>query len=142
MATAQNLYAWATGYDIALLSLTTITTITASGDALPFKEPACRGYYDPGSDRVRTDGISIFPGYGFSKLVWAAMTWNQYQYIYTTLLGNAYSGPVTVLMRVNAADAYSRMDAVFWLPPPIKTDGKWYAPKKVECELRRLRTAA
>lgn len=141
MTQPQDLYAWAAGYDVPFISLTKVTSVTASGDNQPFAAPTCRGYFDPGNPKKRTNSITFFSGYNLTGWYWAAMSWNQYAYIYNTILSGAYSGPITIYTRLGF-DAYSRMDAVLDLPPQATVDGKFYAPRKILCPLTRLRTAA
>lgn len=141
MANPQNLYAWAAGYDVAQGSLIVVTSVTASGDNMPFYAPTCRGNFNPGVAKTRTDGLDFYGGWNLSAFEWAALSWNQYAYIYNTILAGAYSGPVTLYMRLGF-DAYSRMDAVLHLPPQALTDGKFFAPKKIVCRVTRLRAAA
>jgi hypothetical protein len=137
MSQPQNLYAWAAGYNVALNSLIVITSVTASGDNKPFPPPVCRGNYNPGQLKTRTDSLDFYGGFNVTSFDWAALTWNQYAYIYTTILSGNYSGPVTLLLRVGF-DAYVRQNAVLHLPPQALTDGKFFAPKKVSCRVTRL----
>lgn len=137
MTQPQDLYAWAAGFNVAQNSLTTVISVVASGDTRPFPAPVARGYYDPGQRRSRTDGLDFFSGFNNLSWFWAALTWNQYAYIYNTILGGAYSGPVTIYTRLGF-DAYTRMNAIAHLPKQVETDGKFFAPKKVELKMSRL----
>ena len=141
MSNPQNLYAWAAGYDVALNSLTQVTSVIASGDTRAFPAPQCRGTFDAGVRKPRTNSVDFFQGYNSISWIWAALTWNQYAYIYNTILGGAYSGPVTLYTRLGF-DAYSRIDGVFHLPEQNETDGKYFAPKKVVCPVTRIKAAA
>lgn len=137
----QTLYAWAPGYDVALGSLIRITSVTASGDQKPFPAPQCQGFFDPGDRSAITNGLDFFSGYNSTALYFAALTWNQYAYIYNTILSGAFSGPVTLFLRLGF-DAYTRKNAVLHLPTQVETDAKFYSPKKVTCPVTRLRNAA
>lgn len=141
MANPQNLYAWAAGYDVAQNSLTVISNVTASGDYMPFRPPVCRGNFNPGAGKTRTDSLDFYGGFNFTAFEWAALTWNQYAYIYTTILNSQYSGPTTLYLRLGF-DAYARKNAVLHLPPQASTDGKFFAPKRVVCRITRLEDAA
>ncbi len=133
----QNLYAVAANYNVAQNSLTRWTSIKANGDVNPFPAPQCLGFFDIGSRYIRADASAGFNGYQMTSLFWAALTWNQYWYIYTTILGNAYSGFTTQYIRVGF-DAFVRCNAVMHLPKQVETDGKFFAPKRVKCDLLKV----
>lgn len=141
----QNLYAIAAGYDVALVSLIRLTSVIATGDTMPFRAPSARGYYEQGKELTTLDGIAFYGGYALTGWFWAAMSWPQYVYLYSTILGGSFSGPVTIYTRLGplgSADTYYRMNAVLTLPQITAIDGKFYAPRKILASLTRLRTAA
>lgn len=133
----SNLYAYGVGYNVAQNSLTQWTNVTASGDNRPFPAPQCLGWFDVGQREVRADALDLFNGYSQTTLFWAALTWNQYWYIYNTVLGGAFSGLTTQYIRPGQ-DAYARYNAVMHLPKQVETDGKFFAPKNVKCTLTKL----
>lgn len=133
----QRLYAYGTGYNVALNSLTRWTSVTVSGDNRPFFAPQCLPFFDIGERYVRADALDGFNGYSVTALFWAAMTWNQYWYIYNTVLGGAYSAFTTQYIRPGF-DAYARYNAVMRLPKQVETDAKNNMPKNVRCDLIKL----
>lgn len=138
----QDEYAIAAGYNVALLSLTKLRTLVATGDTRPFWMPHCRGLYDPGLEEVDGDGLTTFKGSAAAPWLWDAMTWNQYVYLNTTYCASSYSGKVTIYTRLGGDTTYYRMNAVMKLPKPSDTDGKFYAPKRVQVMMTRLRVAS
>lgn len=133
----QKLYAVGTGYNVAQNSLTRWTSIKASGDLNPFPAPQCLGFFDVGQRYVRGDALDGFNGYQTTSLFWAALTWNQYWYIYNTILSAAYSGFTTQYIRIGF-DTFVRCNAVMHLPKQVETDGKFFAPKRVKCDLTKV----
>lgn len=133
----QDLYAYGTGYNASLVSLTRWTSVLVSGDERTFNAPQCLGFFDIGERYPRADALDGFNGYQTTALFWAAMTWNQYWYIYNTVLGSAYSAFTTQYIRIGQ-DAYARCNAVMHLPKQVETDGKFFAPKRVKCDLTKV----
>jgi hypothetical protein len=133
----QDLYAAKNGYNAAQNSLTRWTTVRVTGDNKYFPAPQCLGFFDPGPAYIRADALKGFNGYEKTALFWAALTWNQYWYIYNTVLGGAYSAFTTQYIRVGF-DAYARCNAVMNLPKQVEVDGKFFAPKRVLCDLVKM----
>jgi hypothetical protein len=86
---------------------------------------------------VRANALRGTNGYEATALFWAALTWNQYWYIYNTILNGAYDAFTTQYIRVGF-DAYARCNTVMWLPKQVETDGKFFAPKRVLCPLVKI----
>lgn len=94
--------------------LTNIESITPSGN-IAFPPPAARGYKNPGTRRVRGNGVSTYTGYVSQIWRMVSLTYEQYAYLKTTYCGGGYSGPVTVRTRFGTA-AYANYNAVLNIP--------------------------
>lgn len=107
-------YRIASGYGVALASLTNLETI-ADSDGKKFKAPYAIASYDPGVFRIRGDGTIYTAGYG--TLVWLlpVVTRKQVVKLQTDYCAGGYSGKVTVYSRT-VSDSYARYNAVLHLP--------------------------
>ncbi len=109
-------YRIATGFNVALGSLTNIEGITPPGDE-PFAAPKALPLYDQGKIAVRLNGLQFTRGYPNVQWFFSRMTYVQLAYLASTYCSGGLSGQVTIYTTLGAA-AYSRMNAVINLPKP------------------------
>lgn len=135
----SNLYDYriAAGSNVALNSLTKITTIKPTGDTYYFYSPIAIGYFDPGKPNVRGDGLLSFNGYSSVTWVFRVMTRLQLDYARTTWCNGGWSGPVTIYSTTGGI-AYARYNAVLILSLPAQFDGSFYANKNVKMVMTQL----
>ncbi|RMG82108.1 MAG: hypothetical protein D6712_15230 [Chloroflexi bacterium] len=99
--------------------LTLIEELTDS-DGVLFYPVNDRYQYQPGEFITRGDGIVI--PIGLPTLQWQShLTLAQWDYIYTSLLGNTYSGTVTIRTRTTT-DTYANYNAILSITPPTDYD--------------------
>lgn len=73
------------------------------------------GTFDPGEERVYSDGSRDDVGEGLFAWLSTRMTWAQYEYVIATPLQTRRSNRVTVRTRRNGA-AYANYNAILTLP--------------------------
>jgi hypothetical protein len=120
-------YAIASGYSVALNSLTNIETISVSGRR--FTAPKALGSFDPGIFRVRPDGTLYLAGYPSQRWLFEVITFAQYNYLRSTYCAGGYAGKVTVYTRPGT-EAYARYNAVLRLPKPVDHEDAFFAFKQ------------
>ncbi len=129
-------YMIASGYNVALGSLTNIENIKPTNDQY-FWSPRASGLYNPGSERDRGDGTLLLVGFAWQYWEFGALTRAQLDYLRTTYCASGWSGKVTIYTTLGGV-AYSRMNAVMKLPAPVDSDGAFYAYKAYKVKMTRL----
>jgi hypothetical protein len=117
----------ASGYD-NISDLTNIETILVSGKY--FNPIDDLGKWDDGLGNIRGDGITTFNGY--PSFIWqvGTLTFEQWYYLYTNILGGASSGEVTVKTEMFQIDQYVICNAILDIgqPPTLSRGVRDYNP--------------
>jgi len=132
-------YALAAGYNIALVSLLNIETITPTSDR-PFYPPRAYGYSSPGQRKGRLNGLGFRAGFPVVEWHFSAMTRKQYEYLQSTYCGGwpSLSGLVTVYT-TSGSSTYYRYNAVLDLPATLEApDGGFFAFKELVVKFYHL----
>lgn len=126
------------GWDVPLVSLTLLTSISVNGRKL--FGPAVIAHYDPGIIKIQGDGQVKTLGYKSVKWTFGVLLYDQWAYLSSTYCSGGLSGKVTVLTNLGTA-TYTRLNAIMILPVPDKMQAtNWY--KNAPVELTRLAPAA
>lgn len=134
-------YALASGYNQPIGSLVNIETIKPSGDVY-FYPPEGLGNFDPGQEKVRTNGLAFYSGFNETKWTWRGkITLAQARYLMDTYCNGGYSGTVTVLTTTDNKETYTRLNAVMKLPKLPEATRNFKVYTQYQVTLRRLTTA-
>lgn len=119
-------YKIAAGFNVALGSMTDITTIVPSGDEA-FADPKVLPMYEDGIVKIRGDGLVTIQGFAAQIWFWTRLTYKQYDYLRQTYCSGGLSGQVTVLVNVGGSASLTRMNAVLILnmPKDIKSEFRY-----------------
>lgn len=129
----------AAGWNVALVSLVPITSITPTNDEV-FGGPKSTGLYDPGVSKVAGDGNIFLLGYAAAQWLFSRLTWLQWYYASATWCAGGLSGPVTILTPLNSQNGtYTRMNAILTLPKPSDLRSE-YRYQEAVWKFTRLRT--
>lgn len=135
---ADELYALAAGYDVALISLVRITAISVAGEK--FAGPRAIALYDNGEEKITTDGLVTDEGYPNVTWEFGFLFYEQLTYLSSTYCAGGRSGKVTIYTTLGGV-SYVRMNAIMKLSKPKQYRAKlWYEEAAVE--FVRLRPAA
>lgn len=117
MANTQQ-EAIAAGWNVALGSLVTLTSITPAGDEA-FGGVESTPLYDPGIVKIDGNGNVFLQGYATAKWKLTRLTYLQWYYAYVNWGINSMSGPVTIYTPLWSQNGtYTRMNAILTLPKP------------------------
>lgn len=88
MSNYDDIVSIAAGYDVALVDLDLITSLSVGG--VPFERVLTAGRYNRGEKRITASGMPVRSGYPSMTFVSSFMTLAQYDYLVTT-----YEGAIT-----------------------------------------------
>lgn len=108
-----SLYAIAPGYNNAG-GLTLIQALV-DYDGQPFNPPSIYGTYNPGTFRVRGDGMVDIVGYASCAWLFSMITWEQITYLNRRFCNGSYSGKVTLKTRTDDPKVWGVYNAVMTL---------------------------
>lgn len=111
---ATNRYALAAGHDNAggLVFIQNLVSFEGEG----FAEPRIYGSYDPGTIKIRGDGMLHFSGFGMTAWQHDFITWEKDFYLRATFANGGYSGPVTLKTRADDPYVFPVFNAVVHFP--------------------------
>jgi hypothetical protein len=101
--------------------LTSIETITASGDSRPFVYPQAWPRFNPGQFKVRSDQSLYIRGKAATGWQFSFLTKNQYEYLRDTYCAGDFDGNVTIRTRAGRI-AYANFNARMYLPKPSEVE--------------------
>lgn len=132
-------YAIAAGWN-NVAGLRNIESITPIGDK-SFRPPNAYSAFNPGTLRLRADGIAYTEGFASTAWTFSALTRAQYQYLMTnySIGGNSYSGKVTI-RTMTPAGTYANYNAVVLLPIMPDLDRAFKIYRNVQIKFIRLAT--
>lgn len=132
-------YAIAAGWNSANL-LKNIESIIPAGDRA-FCAPNAYSAYNPGTLRLRADGVAYVEGFPSVTWMMAILTRKQYQYLMTTYStgGNSYSGKVTI-RTMTPSGSYANYNAIMLLPIMPELDRAFKLYRSVQIRFTRLTT--
>lgn len=129
----------AAGFNVALVSLTPIASITPTGDE-QFAPPKSTGLYDPGMFVVDGDGNINIQSFAVAPWMFTRLTWLQLYYASATWCSGGWSGPVTVLTPIGSQNGtYTRLNAILILPKPSELRSE-YRYQEAVWKFTRLKT--
>ncbi len=133
-------YKIASGSNVAIGSMSDITTLKPTGDEF-FADPKVLPLYNDGILKIAGDGSTYIQGYAVQPWFWTRLTFKQYDYLRDTFCAGGLSGNVTVLVNVAGDATLTRMNAVLIMPKPSDLKGfPWY--QGVTVNFTRLRAAS
>lgn len=132
-------YAIAAGWNNPAL-LKALESITPVGDK-PFRPPNAYSAFNPGTLRLRADGIAYVEGFASTTWTLSVMTRAQYRYLMAnyTIGGNSYSGKVTI-KTMTPAGTYTNYNAIMLLPIMPDLDRAFKIYRNVQIKFIRLAT--
>ena len=137
--TSDQLDAIGAGWNVPLISLTLLTSITPPGDSMPLAGPEVVPHYDPGL--IKITGSGFVKTVGFQKVDWieGILTYLGWPYLSATYCNNGLSGPVTVYTNLGSP-TYVRVNAILVIDAPNSMQsGNWY--KKAPVHITRIKPA-
>lgn len=129
-------YRIASGYNVALASLSNIETL-ADSDGKKFRAPYAIASYDPGVFRIRGDGTIYTAGYGTLVWLFAVLTRQQWNKLSADYCAGGYSGKVTVYTRT-VSNTYARFNAVLHLRKLSESERRIKHLSNYEVRLTRM----
>lgn len=132
-------YAIATGWNVALGSLTNWENLSASG--VYFKPVRGWGNYQDGIDRVRGDGLTGSDGDPSTAWDWVCYH-AQYVYVRTTILNGSRSGKVTIYTVTDTPNTFVRMNAILILPQLTAIDWVGRKTRTIRLPFTRLEASS
>lgn len=132
-------YAIAAGWNNTT-GLRNIESLTPSGDK-PFRTPNAYSAFNPGTLRLRADGIAYVEGFPSTAWLLDVLTRKQYQFLMTTYStgGNSYSGKVTI-RTMTPSGSYANYNAIMLLPIMPELDRAFKIYRSVQIRFTRLTT--
>ena len=112
-------YSIAPGHDNAAGFINVETMIDASDRT--FRAVVGHPAYDPGSPRTLSNGRSSFEGFAATTWNSGLVRWSGYLYLYTTILGGAYDGEVSMRTRTKGG-AYTNYNAILRIPTEVELE--------------------
>lgn len=135
MTMADELYAIAAGYNVALGSLVLISSINP-GDGDTYDPPKGLPLFDDGQVEARLDGHLSTQGYNEVTLFFTRLSYLQYSYWKSTYCNGGLSGEVTVLLTLGSS-SFVRKNSIMHIKKPKELDSE-YRYKNVEITFTKL----
>lgn len=133
-------YAIAAAYNNAS-GLKRIETIIPSGESKAFPPVNAYSAYNPGTLRLRADGLAYITGYASTEWRFSYLSVVHYRYLISTYStgGNSYAGKVTIRTRI-ADGTFANYNAIMLLPILPKLNRTYLKYRDVVIRFTRLAT--
>lgn len=133
-------YRIAAGYNVALVNLVVISSITPPGD-IPFPPPKGLPTYDDGKVDAVLNGELQERGYAIASWFFTRMSYAQLSYLRTTYCNGGLWGLVTIYTQLEGAATFTRVNTIMHIKKAIEITSE-YRYQNVVIEFTRLGLAA